>query len=1026
MRTFAKQAYQEVKRRVEKSAQSQGKPVGRMLFDAAMDVGSNIPIVAPVVNTIKTVGKSILNFFGLTSGVTYHLGVDGKMRSVCRRGQLQATGDCAAGQILMKIAVSVGPAGSRTRAMSLLFEKFSVLAYNLTITPSASMTSTGVLGFFYVPDVESKELDEMTTDQVLATAPSRVGYKAVNIRDRAVVSFSIPKTNYYIHDLDHVERFVSPGSIYVVAVTAVDSTHLPIVEQHVAYSFSGAAAPEIGHVLNASSVCVEWSPPQLAGAIYTHPVDADGRAFEALSNANPAILDSLNAAGTPVSSESHFIVPAGYRFTMTSIIKNYATATGWAVGHLGLFRVNDMNATTAMPSNTTTIAGTWLDSSGTEGQAVGFDLNTSEDTHFLLHLCGSDDNPVDVASENKDMEPFNVILVSCKDSSFRQETMSVIEGKMRRMGQRRGGSPCVEVKSATKPKALVPAEDFVQVASAVPQPLRSSSISTIRGARPKMRAGVELVGVEPNPGPRGRSQKKSREKRKYQLDAGKREFENSRRPKRGQSDLVGLFPLDEDDATAPKCGRWLKVRPSKPLPPLPSSQRLPTLPTVAQLLPVPRGKNVRFHYKTVEPYEDPALFFGPRVHPVPSAPPLSEVGVGPPSPAPPRLPPAIPPRSALIKMALPRIPIKPPIRPSRAPSALPPLPEKTKVVVLEKVKTPAPIRLCRICNKNSAPDGVTSCFSCRWAELCTEDGLRVSDDEPCKVQDQLGVGAGPVEMKVLNDIQKVVGVISEQLKVDCGNAYPTQVVHGEMRCCENLVRASQQCRNCHRPVTTPPFWLRVRYPLVPWSKYVVCPRCPWELSMQLATGGQPVGYRSPTVFRNQEPKKGLFAWTKSKIDQGARIFTRWVTSSPFPAPAGLHVWRSVDEVTDGPVVDRKDENNEEAVDYRQTSSLASKLRRPFDHAFQRFIVESRYDNYSKCSFSSVAVHRVLASDLLARFGLRKPTRADFDAAYDVAIKPLNVNIYAHPDLREVTYMYVSDFIASQLNVRALHGLDFQQ
>lgn len=201
----------------------------------------SIPVVGPMLDTAFNVGKSILNFVGLGAGVYAYVDLHGRHHLVAKDSHLEskfeAGTEIPAGSVILKYVISVGPDGTRSRELSKLFEKYTIQQMDLVVTPTASMTSTGVLAYFLVPDVESKTIDDMSPEQLLATAPTRPSYRQINIRTAGRVRIPLPRNLFYIKDLDGAERFVSPGILYIITVSQVNSANLPVIEQQSKYGF---------------------------------------------------------------------------------------------------------------------------------------------------------------------------------------------------------------------------------------------------------------------------------------------------------------------------------------------------------------------------------------------------------------------------------------------------------------------------------------------------------------------------------------------------------------------------------------------------------------------------------------------------------------------------------------------------------------------------------------------------------------------------------------------------------------------
>lgn len=1051
--------------------------------NAAPKILSSVPGIGGSLEKAYNVARSILSFTGVADGVSVQVGVGGAVRLVAAAkhpaGRFMAGTDLSAGAVLLKYAISVGPVGSRSREMAKLYERYRVTSLDLIITPSASMTSVGVLAYFLVPDVESKEIDSMTPAQVMATAPSRPCYKQINIRTDGNVRIPLPPNVYYIRALDGVERLTSPGTLYVIAISPMSAADLPVIEQKAHYEFIGAS----------SRVSQDLSPtynmPLLMASTATNAEIVYGSVIPTSPNADAATMDQwvattvngLYVATTEATlplSTYYFPLGKGDSFTwrlFSPVYSPFVTAnvgvyvgprfkevginmltqiTGEVPRNVGGYEIIYIQDYVAaedcgiymIPFGTT--AGQHTAPFLPEGAAivnmatytvvrdVTLDMPTgvtlleqgSREERKNLYFNGNG-RPSSVTMAEERIARFNSLAsarkpVSAQDFrlvpslSIQPDRQQTQAGREPQQGLRRKAQAQVELVGVEPNPGMTyghplptqlprvqpsPQKNVVATGQAwhnqcQPRQLcgpRSSELALVQ-ARDKLRAGVDLVGVEPNPGPKGRSNKKKRQVARKQPKATPKQMHRS--------------GADADKPVVKQ--KWVK-RP------------MTTQPITAGLTPpdsVPSASGLELDSKHVAGSVQISC-------PLPSAPVCADAkGVC----------------RSFAKTGKCKFGDKCKFSHGQAPA------QKT---VVKKVDRP--------CKE------WTETGHCRYGNSCIFQ--HASRDATLKNLITVGTtGSSKVDDVVtskLDGLAKSLDVVAMRLKVDASNDYDHAVRFGMGVYSSKPVFCNTSCcPRCKMPAKVGKDGLGrcthcVGAPFnainVPGGTSCVCPSCHqkcdhdedgrgWcfrcfkgDFEPEIAPGqiGQcsVVGQIVSHEFTNIEPKRGLVAFIGSKLKQFGRGIKRFVTSAPFPDPAAVHTWSTqCVETEKAPVPStgvKEDPSQESTIlDVRQTSNLACKLRRPYDDQLTPYVVKTAYDAYSKCSSTVVRVHKVLAADLIARFGMVMPENSVFDAAYDVAIKALNVNTYAAPELRESTRCFVRDYTMSCVNSRKQAGLDF--
>lgn len=228
------------------------------LLDAGLALARKVPVIGNIVDTVDTVASTICNFLGLESSlfsVTY--GVGG-VRSLKLHSSLadekstySSTGTAVPGDILMKVFISPGPEGSRSRVMAGLYEKIQYKSVQISVMPTCAATEPGQLAFVYVPDPADSALDLLPSVDRIASVLARENVRIAQIWQSTTLNFPVPQTPYYVSMANQEPRFTSPGVVYVIALTAIDTTKLPTIRQTMALRFSKATLnPHQGELEN--------------------------------------------------------------------------------------------------------------------------------------------------------------------------------------------------------------------------------------------------------------------------------------------------------------------------------------------------------------------------------------------------------------------------------------------------------------------------------------------------------------------------------------------------------------------------------------------------------------------------------------------------------------------------------------------------------------------------------------------------------------------------------------------------------
>lgn len=254
------------------SSSSLGTLVGK-----AVNIAERIPVLGNVVEKVDSVASSILSFLGVGSSLfSAHYDVQGKLKLIPHRSveksqdekaiMLTAGETIPPGTIVMKYAISIGPEGSRSRAMGQLYEKVTYHGFQLSVNANCAATTSGSLAYLYVPDPSDTTLDTMADSERLSALCSRENVQFAQVWQSSLLNFRIPPKEYYVKFADGVERFTSPGTVYVVTMTAVSSDVLPTLRQTSAFTFTKPTnvpttqSPEMA-IINASSKTSADSTP---------------------------------------------------------------------------------------------------------------------------------------------------------------------------------------------------------------------------------------------------------------------------------------------------------------------------------------------------------------------------------------------------------------------------------------------------------------------------------------------------------------------------------------------------------------------------------------------------------------------------------------------------------------------------------------------------------------------------------------------------------------------------------------------
>lgn len=218
------------------------------LVSKAANFAEKIPILGNAVEKVDSVASSILGFLGLGSTVfSVHYDLQGRQLVTPHRHVQQLSDEkgltltagetIEPGSIVMKYALSIGPQGSRSRAMGQLYEKVRYHGFQLTVNANCAASSSGSLAYLYVPDPSDMTLDSMANSERLAAVCSRENVQFAQVWQSTILNFRIPPKEYYVKLADSVERLTSPGTVYVITMTSVDPALLPTLRQTSSFTF---------------------------------------------------------------------------------------------------------------------------------------------------------------------------------------------------------------------------------------------------------------------------------------------------------------------------------------------------------------------------------------------------------------------------------------------------------------------------------------------------------------------------------------------------------------------------------------------------------------------------------------------------------------------------------------------------------------------------------------------------------------------------------------------------------------------
>lgn len=237
-----------------RAQQSRDSSAASRLVEAGVSIAKKIPVISDVVNTVESVASSVLGFLGLgSSSFQVHYDVAGRRQLRTHPHLLQqglklsdVAGAADPGSILLKYTVSIGPQGSRSRIMGQLFEMVKYNQVQLEVLPNCAATEPGQLAYVFVPDVSDTSLEAMTNEERVASVLSRESVKLAQLWQGTVLTFPVPQRQYYVRVEDVVERLSSPGVIYVIAITQINTAMLPTLRQTSRLTFSRATLiPEV-------------------------------------------------------------------------------------------------------------------------------------------------------------------------------------------------------------------------------------------------------------------------------------------------------------------------------------------------------------------------------------------------------------------------------------------------------------------------------------------------------------------------------------------------------------------------------------------------------------------------------------------------------------------------------------------------------------------------------------------------------------------------------------------------------------
>jgi hypothetical protein len=226
------------------SSSALGSLVGR-----ATNFAEKIPMIGNVVEKVDSVASSILSFLGMGSSLfSVHYDLSGRQLLVPHSHvsvtedeklvSLSAGENVEPGTILLRYLLTIGPQGSRSRAMGQLYEKVMFHGFQLSVNANCAASTSGSLAYVYVPDPADATLDEMQPSERLSALCSRENVQFAQVWQSTILHFRLPAKEFYVKMADGVERMTSPGAVYVVAMTALNPEILPTLRQTSSLTFT--------------------------------------------------------------------------------------------------------------------------------------------------------------------------------------------------------------------------------------------------------------------------------------------------------------------------------------------------------------------------------------------------------------------------------------------------------------------------------------------------------------------------------------------------------------------------------------------------------------------------------------------------------------------------------------------------------------------------------------------------------------------------------------------------------------------
>lgn len=230
------------------SVAAASRRVGRTT-STVLGLTRNIPVVGNLAQAADFAANTLIPFVaGLFSQVvSTQYDNSGKMflvkhSHISEGVQLTAGLPSPAGTILIKMPVTIGLEGSRSRTIGSNFERVVYHQHSLVVEPNCSAVTSGSLLYVYVPDPLDNRIDVEPVETRLTVAMSYATQLKLQLfasgRFEMVRPGGIGQSQFYIRPDTGSERLTTPGNVYVIAASDVDTAFMPTLRLQTRMRFS--------------------------------------------------------------------------------------------------------------------------------------------------------------------------------------------------------------------------------------------------------------------------------------------------------------------------------------------------------------------------------------------------------------------------------------------------------------------------------------------------------------------------------------------------------------------------------------------------------------------------------------------------------------------------------------------------------------------------------------------------------------------------------------------------------------------